>query len=491
MNAAIFCAARRDRAETQLSTRPTVTIPLPHIAVDGFAPYTGLVVIVAMLFGGGARQGLWSDVVVQLAALPLLGWAKFRLAPSQLTGSARWGVILLFAILALPLLQLIPLPPAAWSALPGRGQIVSAYRAAGMTLPWLPLSLDPGATWRNFLSLLPAAAIFLAMLSVSRTVQRAIILILLVFAFISVPLDLLQVAGGKASPLRFYLVTNEDRAVGFFANANHSAALLYCAIPFAVAWIIALVRDRNDKRFIYLLLLPLLLIAIFIGLPATRSRAGLALAFLAGLLCIALVWRQVGGRLGRRPLLYAVAVNLAALLIAFQFGFVGLAQKAENADIMQNIRWPAASITLQAAREYFPFGAGLGTFVPIFQSHEPRSLVWQHWLNHAHDDWLELWLTGRSAGRAACRCFPGLVCRRELFDLAPPGAGGSQHLGHRPGARRGDRDPSAVAALDRRLPAAHGRDLRRFRGRLRAYSDVARGAVGGVTRRGAGSGARS
>ena len=209
----------------------------------------------------------------------------------------------------------------------------------------------------------------------SRTAQRAIILILLVFAFISVPLDLLQVAGGNASPLRFYLVTNEDRAVGFFANANHSAALLYCAIPFAAAWIVALIGDRNDKRFIYLLLLALLLIALFIGLPTTASRAGVALAFLAGLLCIALVWRHMGGRLGRRALLYAAAVYLVALLTAFQFGFVGLAQKAESTDVMKDLRWPAARITMQAAREYFPFGSGLGTFVPVYQSHEPRSLV--------------------------------------------------------------------------------------------------------------------
>ena len=347
-----------------------------------------------MLFGGGARQGLWSDVVVQLAALPLLGWAIFRLAPAQLTGSARWGVVLLFAVLALPLVQLVPLPPPVWGALPGRGHIAAAYRAAGMALPWLPLSLDPGATWRNFLSLLPAAAIFLAMLSVGRTAQRAIVLILLAFAFINVPLDLLQVAGGNASPLRFYLITNEDRAVGLFANANHNAALLYCAIPFAAAWIAALVGDRSDRRFIYLLLLVLLLISFFIGLPATASRAGMALAFFAGLLCTALVWRHIGGRFGRRALLYAAAVYLVALLTAFQFGFVGLAQKSENADVMKDIRWPAARITMQAAREYFPVGSGLGTFVPVYQSHEPRTLVMQRWLNHAHDDWLELWLTG-------------------------------------------------------------------------------------------------
>jgi hypothetical protein len=75
-----------------------------------FLPYTSLVVFLAMLFGGGGNQG-WSDVVVQLAALPLLAWALFRLNPSQLGPGGQWAIALLGAIVALPLLQLIPLPP--------------------------------------------------------------------------------------------------------------------------------------------------------------------------------------------------------------------------------------------------------------------------------------------------------------------------------------------------------------------------------------------
>src|SRR5262249_5961331 len=116
------------------------------MGTDAFLPYTVFVVTLAMLFGGAGDYG-WSDAIVQLAALPLLAWALFKLAPSQLGRGGQWAIGLLCAILAWPLLQLIPMPPSLWSGLPGRGEIASAYEAAGMTLPWLPISLYPSATW--------------------------------------------------------------------------------------------------------------------------------------------------------------------------------------------------------------------------------------------------------------------------------------------------------------------------------------------------------
>src|SRR6516162_173888 len=102
-----------------------VSIPLPRIAADTFLPYTSFFVVLAMLFGGDGIQG-WSDAVVQLAALPLLAWALFKLTPSRLGHGGQSAIVLLCAIIALPLLQLIPLPPSLWSALPSRGEIAAA-----------------------------------------------------------------------------------------------------------------------------------------------------------------------------------------------------------------------------------------------------------------------------------------------------------------------------------------------------------------------------
>jgi hypothetical protein len=369
-----------------------VTIPLPRVATHAFLPYTSFVVILALLFGGGGNQG-WSDALVQLAVLPLLAWAVFKLNPSQLGRGGQWAIALLCAILALPLLQLVPMPPALWGGVPGRAEIASAYEAAGMALPWLPISLDPSATWLAVLSLLPATAIFLAMLSLEQRSRRFLILLLFVIVLASVVLDLLQTMGGDGSPLRFYAITNPDRAVGFFANANHNAAFLYSAIPFAVAWAVGLVLDHRRNRAIGLASLVLLILMIIIGVTVTRSRAGIVLLVVASLSGVLLAWRHDRGQSGRRLLGFAIAASVVALLVAFQFGFVGFMQRVEQSGI-EEIRWPVAQVTSQAAMANLPFGSGLGTFVPIYERFEPRTLIQHFYVNHAHDDWLELWLTG-------------------------------------------------------------------------------------------------
>src|SRR5215475_12827745 len=94
----------------------TVSITLPRVVTEAFLPYTSFVVIVAMLFGGAGGYG-WSDAIVQLAALPLLAWALFKLTPSQLGRGGQWAIGLACAITAWPLLQLIPMPPLLWSSL--------------------------------------------------------------------------------------------------------------------------------------------------------------------------------------------------------------------------------------------------------------------------------------------------------------------------------------------------------------------------------------
>jgi O-antigen ligase len=198
---------------------------------------------------------------------------------------------------------------------------------------------------------------------------------------------------GPHSPLRFYEITNLFRAVGFFANSNHNAAFLYSAIPFAMAWAIALVLEHRRNRTIGLVLLLLLTVTIIIGMAVTESRAGMALLLVAGLSGLLVAWRHDQGRSRRRLLRFAIGANVVVFILAFQFGFTAFMQRVEGQAI-EDIRWPVARITSQAAIANMPFGTGFGTFVPVYERFAPRTLLADTYVNRAHNDWLELWLTG-------------------------------------------------------------------------------------------------
>jgi O-antigen ligase len=197
--------------------------------------------------------------------------------------------------------------------------------------------------------------------------------------------------GGESSALRFYSITNTNRAVGFFANANHNAAFLYCTIPLAAAIGSGFRRRLFNRIFIGALLLGF----IIIGLALTLSRAGLMLAIIAGFICLPLVLSNRRTKDFSRGRLVGIVGGggVIALLIAFQFGFVSMAERLQDQGL-EDLRWPVALVTLKAAQANLPFGTGFGTFVPVYQTVEPRTLLDPRYVNRAHNDWLEAALEG-------------------------------------------------------------------------------------------------
>jgi O-antigen ligase len=136
-----------------------------------------------------------------------------------------------------------------------------------------------------------------------------------------------------------------------------------------------------------------LLISLVIGLTATLSRFGILLGLVAGLCSIPLVASLATGAARKRIIMIATIANAAALLLMFQFGFVGMAERLSQT-LSTDLRWPLASITVNAAKDYFPFGSGIGTFAPIYQRYEPLEYLLEAYVNRAHNDWLETWLEG-------------------------------------------------------------------------------------------------
>ncbi len=344
-----------------------------------------------MSLGGASRHDVVSSDIVSLAALPVLGMAAFRLR-ARYDPQWRLPLIILALTVLLPLLQLVPLPPALWTALPGRAPIAEGLTLAGLAPGWAPLSLSPQTTWVCFLSLFPPVAMLLAGLTVDPEWRWRMVLAVLGAGIVGVLLGALQVAGGEDSALRFYEVTNRTVAVGVFASRNIFASFLICGTVLAAAAVVIAAMRRPVSR-------PLLLFGLCAGALAiagvgmTGSRGGLILLAPAGLGALALAWRGglIHGRGGRALVGLAIAFVAAILLIQATFG---QAIDRLQAGFAGESRLIAAGPSLKATEAFLPVGSGFGTFVPVFQMFEPAEIVINTYMNHAHNDWIELMLEG-------------------------------------------------------------------------------------------------
>ncbi len=344
-------------------------------------------VAAALLLGGATREGDIPNAIVRLLSIPVLVLALGRLMEHRPEREAGLLMLLTAAVIAVPVIELIPLPPALWTALPGRAPVAEAYAAAGMAAPWLPVSLSPDGTVNAALALLPGAAAFFAALTLDKHARRAVVPWVLAAAAASMVLGVAQLAGGQESDLRFYEITNASAAVGFFANRNHQAALLLAAMPLIVAWMRHANRRGNSRRPLVLGLSLGFIAALTAAVITTDSRAGQLLLIPVGLGCILMALGVRLPRISLRLALGAVVALVLAAGLAVQFG---LLQSAADVPLEGELRLRVAPTIAQASMHYLPFGSGPGTFDPIYRMYE--TVRTNAFLNHAHNDYLELWL---------------------------------------------------------------------------------------------------
>ncbi len=235
------------------------------------AAVAGFLLLALLLFGGASSSDEYAQVPVRLAAVACIA-ASFWPLEFTVLRPDRWLIAFALACLALPALQLVPLPVARWAALPGHRLYAEVAAAAGSSA-WRPLSLTPDLTINALQALLPPFAMLLAALYLDPRDRKAIAALLVTAGIVSAVLALAQLAS-PGDTLRLYRHTTEGAPVGLFANRNHEAALLACTLPFGAATI-----ARRPKR----LGAPLMLGALgacalltSVVIVLTGSRMGLA-----------------------------------------------------------------------------------------------------------------------------------------------------------------------------------------------------------------------
>ena len=375
---------------------------IPSLDLHGSALWQALAVggflFLAVALGGSSVAGVTANAVLQVAAVLAIAATFARPHPTPRSAGERQLLVFSGLFGALFVAQLIPLPPALWSALPGRQHVIEGLTALGLPLPWMPLSLAPEKTVQSGLSLLAPIAMIVMIGAFRRPVARAAVLALLILMVLSVLLGVAQVAGN--AQLYFYAFTNGGSAVGFFANSNHFATLMCLTLPLA-AGLVARWRSGSDgaqgasRLFAAAVLLGIVLLGL-LGVTMTKSVAGVGLALLAlvGSAVIVLPGLPRGLRLGFLAGVVVVLIVVAAA--ALNSGIDDLTTTdIGGGDLSRTEMW---RVTAHAIGAFGPAGAGFGSFPQLFHLFEDPEQVNAVFANHAHNDVLEFVLEGGIPG---------------------------------------------------------------------------------------------
>jgi O-antigen ligase len=347
--------------------------------------------VMAIMLGGGSHRtaGVPANAMLQVLAVILI---VFSVATRRAPLNSE-GVRPLLLIGALWLLVgvafLIPLPHGMWTSLPGRDTVAQGLAAVGAPEGSFPVSMAPYESMNSLLRLLPATAMFMLTLQLSYRDRRRLVFWFMGIALVSICLGIAQIAGGPMSSLRFYSVTNPNMPVGFFANGNHQATLLLCALAYCGFLLARRGRkaDRKDRAVAIFGGIMALFFTVGIAIVGSTAGYGLLIPVAAG---VALIYRKA--MVGVLSWVWIGAVA-AVFSLALALAFVG---PFSNQDVAEQFgssptsRRVIAETTVQAIGDHMPIGTGLGTFPQVYRLYEDPTVVRSVYVNHAHNDFLEV-----------------------------------------------------------------------------------------------------
>lgn len=384
-----------------------------------------LFLLLALLLatGGSSRNDVPQLVILRPVAVCVAGFGLATI--SRQTWRDYRSVFLLFgAIILLTVSHLVPLPPGLWQSLPGRQIIVEIDRLADLGSIWRPLSMFPEGTWNALYSLSVPMAVLLLASQLNKKDQARLLFGVLIACFVTGLAGVAQAAGWDFYLYRF----GENTTPGLFANRNHQAAMLACAFPMLAALALIAPYISAQPRALRLIaaagaftLIPLILV--------TGSRMGFVAAVLAFTYAMVVSVRQRSNALSspRKILLLLLAAVAAAAgaLIATISASRDIAINRIDAD-GEELRWPIWQAIIDFLPEYMPWGSGIGSFVPVYQIHEPSEMLMPQYVNQAHNDFLDIVLTSGVPG--VVLMIVGALMLARATGRALASRGGAGHL---------------------------------------------------------------
>lgn len=355
--------------------------------------------LIAFVLGGGGSSFALANLCVQLTAIAVLMLHRTPIGPFWRESPLALR-IMIAASLALPILQLIPLPEDLWTALPGRALVERTLDLTG-TRGWMPFSVDPLRTLLALSALITPLAVLMGGWTLSRERMIDLGWGVVALGIVTVVLGATQL-GAPADDSTLYGSRSPGSVLlGTFANRNSTGLFLTFALGLAAL----LPAPRPHPAVLPVRLAAGTLIAIAIIL--TQSRTALVLAgiplLLGALKAAGAVQQRRQGRgtkggvmigLGVAALL---VVGTGTLLVAAPGRVSETLERFEAKDDPRRFIWDDATYS---ATRYWPAGAGMGTFDEIFQIDESLENMTQRRAGRAHNDYLELAIEAGAPGLA-------------------------------------------------------------------------------------------
>jgi O-antigen ligase len=371
---------------------------------------SGLVRGLVLLLLGGAP--LLAGAVHEPVFIPLLVGSGLAglLALWRAPGTYRQlvpGLWLALGLLALALVQLVPLPPLVLRTLsPGS---FALYENAALVRPltaWKPISVSPPDTLRGLAFLAGFALLAIAVahgFSAGRWRRRLLGLVVLVGLALTL-VALLQAVSPEPRRLYGLWQPRWDWAVfGPYVNRNHFAGYAAMAAALSLGFALEALRHlrsawgRRRKGFLLLgdeegqavVRAAAVVMVVVAGLVASRSRGGVsAFAFAALAMSFAAGGRR---RLTALALVFLVGtgvvwIGLGGVIAAFESRGI----RGSRIDLWRDM--------LPMARRFPLLGDGWNAFASAYPWYQT---VWRtDWIGEAHNDYLQALLDGGVVGFA-------------------------------------------------------------------------------------------
>lgn len=333
-------------------------------------------------------------------------------------GSTIYLLFLLFIAL-----QLLPLPQGLLGFLSPRALTIYGEVGADGGGRWLSLSLNRKATLAELFRFASyGAAYYLAVqLLVSRRRLKRTVHILVVFVSLFTLLAILQqlLPGDFLFSLRH--VPDRHKAFGTYLNRNHYAGLMEMIFPVVFA-IFLLERPQVAREAVWSRLAGVFTAPgssqhVMLGFSAVLmassvilclSRGGMiAVAVSLAALCLLLLWR------GREQRGRLVGLGAAALVVIYVgwFGWQPVFERFGRAfgnegqiNLLRISLWRDMSAMVS---DFAAAGSGLGTLTDVYPAY--RSAPGTDILQHAHNDYLEMWATAGTVGSLLLAAFIAAV----------------------------------------------------------------------------------